>query len=133
MGRAGNLGGEVIQALTIVAGSMAIVAWIAFVLVAHERRESEIVAMDPIWRLEEEATGRCAACQGAGTRLEIRALPTLSTLARVTCFRCGGNGEPPPSDIVRQWPKSVGPARFVRQEREWLAFKKYAFRKRVHR
>lgn len=129
----GILSGEVIQALTIVGVSVAIVAWIAFVFVGQEKRESEILAMDPNWRLEEEATGRCAACQGAGTRLEVRALPTLSTLARVSCFRCGGNGKPPPPDVVRQWPKELGPTRFVRQQGEWLRFKKDVFRKRMHR
>ncbi|MDQ1357656.1 MAG: hypothetical protein QOG44_2029 [Acidimicrobiaceae bacterium] len=123
-----------IQALTIVGMSIAIVVWLAFVFVAREKRESEILAMDPNWRLEEEATGRCAACQGAGTRLEVRALPTLSTLARVTCFRCGGTGEPPPLEIVQQWPKYwPGPAQAVRQQRLWLTFKKDALRKRMHR
>ncbi len=124
-----------IQALTIVGASIAIVAWIAFVFVAREKRESEFLAMDPDWRLEEEATSRCAACQGAGTRLEVRALPSVSTLARVTCFRCGGNGKPPPPGVVQQWPASLGPgpAQIVRQEREWLRFKTYAFRKRMRR
>jgi len=126
--------GEVIQALTIVGVSIAIVASIAFVFVAREKRESELWAMDPNWRLEEEATGRCAACQGAGTRLEVSALATLSTLARVTCFRCGGTGEPPPPDIVQQWPKYwSGPTQVIRQERLWLTFKKDAIRKRMHR
>jgi hypothetical protein len=124
----------VIQALTIVGVSIAIIAWLGLVLVAREKRGSEFVAMDPNWRLEEEATGRCAACQGAGTRLEVRALPTLSTLARVVCFRCGGTGDPPPLDVVQQWPKYwPGQAEFVRQQRVWLTFKKGALRKRMHR
>jgi hypothetical protein len=42
----------------------------------------------------EEQTGRCGACDGAGTRIEVFAGRSASQ-SMVTCFRCGGTGEPP--------------------------------------
>jgi hypothetical protein len=52
-------------------------------------------ALDPELRGREAVTGLCAACDGAGTRIE----PGLGTSGRrVRCWRCDGSGEPPPLD-----------------------------------
>jgi hypothetical protein len=128
--RPGTLSCAVIQALTIVGVSIVITAVVAFIVLSPGKGALEL---DPEFRVEESRTGRCAACQGAGTRLEVRAGPTASTLARVTCFRCGGSGEPPPDGVVRQAPKDFGPAKLVRIERDWWSYKRIAFRNRLHR
>jgi hypothetical protein len=61
------------------------------------------------FRQTEAKTGRCAACDGVGTRIE--GLPGLpqATLGQVECYRCGGTGLPPPPDRVPAlWPTPLG-------------------------
>ena len=55
---------------------------------------SKMRQQDHELRPVEEETGRCGACDGAGTRIEVFVGRSASE-AMVTCFRCGGTGEPP--------------------------------------
>jgi hypothetical protein len=50
-------------------------------------------------RPTEAGTGHCGACNGAGTRIESLVGRSASE-QMVTCFRCGGTGEPPDEDWV---------------------------------
>ncbi len=59
-------------------------------------------ALDTRLRAEEARTGRCGVCDGAGTRTEHAPSDFGSPAGTVTCFRCGGSGEPlPPGEIAR--------------------------------
>jgi len=55
--------------------------------------------LDAELRPVEAETGRCGACDGAGTRIEVFASRGASQ-GIVTCFRCGGTGKPPPPDRI---------------------------------
>jgi hypothetical protein len=61
-----------------------------------ERMRRQDTELRPI----EAETGRCAACDGAGTRIE--GLPGVpqATQGQVQCYRCGGTGLPPPPGRV---------------------------------
>lgn len=81
----------VFVAVVVVAGLMVGVSF-----VAARRLADRAAALDAKLRPIESRSGRCEACEGAGTRIESR--PTVanaSNVARSTCFRCGGTGLPP--------------------------------------
>ncbi len=119
-----------LQAFAIVGGSIAVAALLVCLFAWHEKVESDTLAMDPRFRLEEAVSGTCAACGGAGRRMEVRAGPTMSTPVLALCFRCGGTGMPPPPGVVRQRPKEAPVVGLLRRERDWLEYKQQAWRDR---
>lgn len=77
----------VVIVLAVTAGVVAL-AWFP-----ARRLAARMLAIDAELRPGEDASGECGACDGLGTRIEHYA----EGPARVTCYRCGGSGEPPPS------------------------------------
>jgi hypothetical protein len=70
--------------LTLVGGT-----WLWSRAIAKKMRRQD-ANLRPI----EAETGRCGACDGAGTRIDVFVGRSASE-RMVTCFRCGGTGEPP--------------------------------------
>lgn len=68
---------------------------------AARKASARMAELDASFRPIEAQTGVCEACEGAGTRLE--AVDSLVPVEMRTCYRCGGDGVPPP-------PGRFGPA-----------------------
>jgi hypothetical protein len=62
--------------------------WWASTIATKMRKQDE--QLRPV----EAQTHRCGACDGAGTRIEVFVGRSASQ-EMVTCFRCGGTGDPP--------------------------------------
>lgn len=74
---------------------------------------------DAALRPMEAQTGRCGACDGAGTRIEVSGGRSPSQ-HMVDCYRCGGTGEPPDDDRIPDLTPS--PLAFdLRRLRAWLS------------
>jgi len=122
-----------LETLIIVGVSISFAAVAVGFLMWRRRVDAQYAAQDLAFRCVEANTGKCAACDGAGRRLQIHAGPTASSLASVVCFRCGGRGEPPPSGIVKQRPIVSRRVAVARADAEWLRYKRRVLRDRLSR
>jgi hypothetical protein len=95
------------------AGTLAAVSFLG-----SRRFANRMALLDARLRPLEAVSGRCEACQGAGTRLEPQPVPASgAVMGRATCFRCGGTGLPPPVGDPGSFGSSLGLS-----AREILAF-----------
>jgi hypothetical protein len=88
--------------LVVIVASVVSALMVGITFRLARKASAQMTNLDAELRPQEQRTGRCAACDGAGTRVE--AFPGRSgpTVQMVDCFRCGGNGLPlPPGEIAR--------------------------------
>jgi hypothetical protein len=91
---------EILIVIGGVVGFTCILTGLTFVVA--RRAAARMSALDARLRPIEAETGKCAVCDGAGSRIEVITGPHSVEDAIVTCFRCGGTGLPlPPGETSR--------------------------------
>lgn len=100
-------------AVALTLGLVGATLWWARSIAEKMRRQ------DAALRPREAQTGLCGACDGAGTRIETFTGP-VATQHMVSCYRCGGSGEPPDEGRIPDLdPSSL--AFDLRRLRAWLS------------
>jgi hypothetical protein len=88
-----------VDVLIVVGGLVLISVGVAGLTFLMMRKAAAKAAdIDRRLRPVEAKTGRCGACDGAGTRIEVVRSRLGASQVQRTCWRCGGSGLPPEID-----------------------------------
>ena len=115
---------EVLIALAIASAVSALLAGLTFWVA--RRASDQMTKADEELRPRERQTGQCAACEGAGTRIETFPGRSGPNVQMVTCFRCGGDGLPLPAGETGRLPSSPPLRHTISQLREALELRSAA-------
>lgn len=87
---------DVLAIVAAFAALTAVVAGTTFVVMRGARRhvDRRLAELEPGLRAEEAETGRCGACHGAGSRMEVTSSGAHAGLREMVCYRCHRTGAP---------------------------------------
>ena len=122
-----------LEVFTVLAAASAVSVLVAGVTFCLARSASaQMTKLDAELRPQEQRTGRCAACDGAGTRIETFPGRSGPNVQMVDCFRCGGDGLPLPSGQTGRLPAASPLRHTIGQLKQALELRRPSQRRNKH-